>query len=129
MALPKKLERKGYGMAQDIPDIFRAAAMDDVNALDVAMPHFGVNARDADLMTPLHHAAANASMRAIDRLLAEPGVDATLVDRFDRTASLTALEVLGEQGVPVAERLAPHCYPNVYREGEDVLGKQPYTPK
>lgn len=123
MALPNRTERKGYGVAEDVPNIFRAAAMDDVEALNVAIPHFGVNAQDENLMAALHHAAVNASMRAIDRLLAEPGIDATLVDRFDRTASYAAIEVLGEQGVPVAERLQPYCYPEQFREMEEYLAR------
>lgn len=124
MGQPKKIEKpgRGHGLAPRDPDIFAAAANDDVDALEAALrAGVSVNAQDGNGLTPLHHAAVNRSENTLERILREPGVDATMLDRFNRNASFAALEVLGEVGRPVAERLRPFCYPAIFQDIERHL--------
>lgn len=121
MSTVRLLKEKDHGMGPGIPDIFDAAARDDIDALEIALQHFDVNSQDANLMTPLHHAAGRHSERAVDRILKEKNLDATKKDRFGRNASDVVLEVFGERGAPLAQRLHPYCYPEVFAEIEAGL--------
>lgn len=103
-------------MPPGIPNIFEAAENGDVPALDIALEHYDVNERDDSDMTPLHYAASTMSARAIDRLLAHPDIDATLTDKFGRSAATVAFECWRELSDRIVEKLNPHCYPWLYDE-------------
>lgn len=114
---PQQNVRNAGNMGRDLPNIFRSAAADDVDGIDTALRGgVDVNSVDADLMTPLHYAAANLAFRAADRLLLELNskspLDPTLADRFGRSASSVALEVWGALGVEMSRKLRPFCYPS-----------------
>lgn len=91
------LEEKVYelSISPDIPNIFKAAADDDVEALEIALPHYGVNAKDENDMTPLHYAAGNLSFNTAERLLEEPDVDRECRDKFGRDVAMMGYEVAG----------------------------------
>jgi len=110
MAIPKpKLQlQKGTVVPPDVPNIFTAAENDDVAALELALEYYDVNESD---MTPLHYAASTLSIRTIDRLLAHPDIDATLPDKFGRSAATVAFECWGELSDRIVDKLNPHCYP------------------
>ncbi len=80
-------------MPPDVPNIFEAAATDDVDALEIALQYYDVNVKDENDMTPLHHAAGKFSFKAAARLLEEPDIDVTCVDKFGREAAIMAEEV------------------------------------
>jgi hypothetical protein len=98
----------------DIPNIFQAAENNNLRALELALAHYDVNVQDENGMTPLHYAASTLSARAIDRLLAQPGIDATLADRFGRSAVTVAFECWNDLAANIMDKLNPHCYPWLY---------------
>lgn len=101
--------KKGYGMPKDIPNLFQAAAQNDIPAIKVALDYYDIDDTDNDGMSALHHAAAYGSMDAIDFLLNE-NIDTGIKDNFGRLASWMPLEVLGPTlGAPIANKLGPIC--------------------
>ncbi len=109
MAQTARKIKKGYGMPKDIPNIFEAAAQNDVPRIKVALEYYDINATDETGMSALHHAAAYGSNDAIDYLL-EENIDASIRDNFGRLASWVPLEVLGPKlGAPIADKLGPIC--------------------
>lgn len=115
-AKPPHGRKAAQEMEWGVPDIFQCSAADDAEGVDAALrAGVDVNSVDKDLMTPLHYAAAALAFNAADRLLLEltsdNPLDPTLIDRFGRTASATALEVCGVLGVGMARKLRPFCYP------------------
>jgi|TARA_Y100001954_G_C15714055_1_gene554575 ankyrin repeat protein len=109
MAQTAKKLKKGYGMPTDFPNLFEAAARNDVPAIKVALEHYDINDTDKFKMSALHHAAAYGAMEAIDYLI-EQGIDGSIKDKFGRLASWVPLEVLGpELGAPIANKLGPIC--------------------
>jgi len=96
--------QKDYEVSHDIPDIFEAAASNDVEALEKSLPHYGVNAKDSDDMTPLHHASGGLAFKTAKVLLAQPDVDTTCEDTFGREAAIMAEEILG-MGDPRADEM------------------------
>ena len=121
MAMPKlkPFGRKGTSVPPEVPNIFSAAENDDVKALEIALQHYDVNEQDESGLTPLHYAASTLSNRAIDRLLNEPGIDATIADDFGRSAATVAYECWNDLADRVVEKLNPHCYPWIYETPED----------
>lgn len=114
---PRPAMRNADFMGTDIPNIFAAAASDDVAGIDAALAGgVDVNSVDDELMASLHYASAHLAMRAVDRLLEELSavrpLDATLVDAYGRTASSIVLEVRGSEGIAMADKLRPYCYPS-----------------
>lgn len=118
MAMPKlkALQHKGPVVPPDVPNIFSAAENNDVAALELALDHYDVNARDASGMTPLHYAASTLSAQAIERLLAHPNIDPSIADDFGRSAATLAFECWGELADNILDKLNPHCYPWLYPE-------------
>ena len=55
----------------------------------------GVNDRDHNGMTPLHHAAANLAFETAQRLKADPNIDVTIADNFGRLAAFVAEDIFG----------------------------------
>jgi Ankyrin repeats (many copies) len=108
---PKPLQRKGTIVPPAVPNIFSAAENDDVQALELALEYYDVNERDEIGMTPLHYAASILSYRTIDRFLAHPQLDATLADKFWRSAATVAFECCGSLADSIVDTLNPHCYP------------------
>lgn len=90
MPKPKPFGWKGTSVPPEVPNIFTAAENNDVNALQIALQHYDVNEQDESGLTPLHYAASTLSNRAIDLLLSQPGIDATLADDFGRSAATVA---------------------------------------
>ncbi|MEW8350852.1 MAG: ankyrin repeat domain-containing protein [Candidatus Thiodiazotropha taylori] len=111
---PKQRERKGINVPPEVPNIFVAAENDDVKALDRALEYYDVNERDESGMTPLHYAASTLSRRTIKRLLDHPKIDATLADKFGRSAATVAFESWRELSDDIVNELNPHCYPWLY---------------
>lgn len=103
--------RKGVVVPPDVPNIFDAAELNDVKKLQVALEYYDVNERDPSGLTPLHYAASTLANDAIDLLLSQPNIDATLRDNFGRTASFVAIESWDYLGTETADKLYPHCYP------------------
>lgn len=95
MTTANVLLKKVYGMSPDVPDIFQAAADDNVEDLEIALQHYDVNIKDENDMTPLHHAAGSLAFNAAERLLEEPGIDTKCKDKFDREAAVMAEDILG----------------------------------
>lgn len=119
MGVARKIQaRKGNELPPDIPDIFEAAASDDVESLEIALAHLDVNSVDDNDMTALHHAAGNLSENAVNRLLEEPGIDPTMEDAEGRTASSMPLYVYGDlpEAVQLSDKLRPHCYPESWSD-------------
>lgn len=110
--------RKGYELSPDIPNIFEAARDNNLNDLNIALQHVDVNILNKKGMTPLHYAAGNLSSDAVNRLLAEPGIDPTIEDIYGRTASSIPLEVWGDnpEAVMFSDSLRPYCYPGEWQE-------------
>jgi Ankyrin repeats (3 copies) len=121
MPKPKPFGRKGTSVPPEVPNIFTAAENDDVNALKIALQHYDVNEQDESGLTPLHYAASTLSNRAIDLLLSQPGIDATIADDFGRSAATVAFESWNDLADNVVEKLNPHCYPWLYEEPSDEL--------
>ena len=96
---------------KDIP-LFLAVASGDIDALEEALTHCDKNARDKDGMTVLHHAAGNLQDDIVDRLLEEinNGLDPFIKDRFGREASWMPIEVHGEEGAYLANKIADAIY-------------------
>lgn len=113
MAIPqyKPNQRKGTVVPPGVTNIFAAAESDDVAALELALQHYDVNERDESGMTPLHYAASTLSHQTINRLLQHPDIDATLADKFGRSAATVAFECWGELSDEVVNELNQHCYP------------------
>lgn len=104
-------------MPEIVPDIFRAAANNNVRVLEDALEAgTAVNSQDANGLTALHHAAASLATEAVDFLLSRNGVDATLVDHFGRTAADVPFEVWGTSGDEMTKRLLPFCYPCLFED-------------
>lgn len=96
--------RKREGVSSKVPDIFASAALNDVPALSVAVEHQSINSQDDLDMSALHHAAGELAGDAIDFLLSK-GIDTTLTDKFGRKASRVAVEVWGDAGMDISERI------------------------
>lgn len=111
---PKPHQRKGTIVPPGVTNIFTAAESNDVAALKLALQHYDVNERDESDMTPLHYAASTLSNETIDLLLSCPGIDATLVDKFGRSAATVAFECWDALADQVINKLNPHCYPWLY---------------
>ena len=111
MGMPEPRSRTNREAPPDIPNIFTAAENNDVKALDLALTFYDVNERDAIGMTPLHYAASTLANLAITRLLAHPGIDATLADQFGRSAATVAYECWADLSDTIVDRLNPRCYP------------------
>ncbi|MGE4069850.1 MAG: ankyrin repeat domain-containing protein [Lysobacterales bacterium] len=111
MAMPKSKAHAERVPPPNIPNIFSAAESNDVRALDLALTFYDVNERDAIGMTPLHYAASTRATRTIDRLLSQPGIDATLADQFGRSAATVAFECWAELSDDIVDKLTPLCYP------------------
>lgn len=111
-------------MGKDVPNIFTAAMNNDVASLEIALAHYSVNERDAIGMTPLHYAASTLSFDTVDRLLKQPGIDATLADKFARSAATVAFQNFGDLADKMIEKLDHHCYPWLYETPDDTV-----TPK
>ncbi len=116
---PKSNIRKGILIPPGVPDIFLAAENNDLQALEVALEYYDVNARDECEMTPLHYAASTLSNLTIDRLLAHPDIDATLSDKFGRTAATVAHECWNHLSDHFVDKLNPHCYPWLYESSDN----------
>lgn len=119
---PKRKEGIDEDMDHELPSIFKAAATNDVQGIDLALAQgIDVNATDEDGLTPLHYASVNLADAAVDRLLKELNARNPLLptkpDRFGRTASSIALEVRGEAGIEMARKLRPYCYPTGHAPG------------
>ena len=116
MTTPDKKAKESHDEMppDDMPDIFVAAATNNVAALKKSLKFVDVNIRDEQGLTPLHHAASMNCEEAIDILLTCEGVNPTIKDHFGRTAADVALEVLGPTfGSQVANRLSPYCHPDL----------------
>ena len=111
MAMPKPQSSTFREAPPNIPNIFTAAESNDVAALDLALTFYDVNERDAIGMTPLHYAASTRALRAINRLLEHPNIDATLADQFGRSAATVAFQCWAELSDDIVDRLNPVCYP------------------
>lgn len=111
MAMPKPRASTRREAPPNIPNIFNAAENNDVAALNLALTFYDVNERDAVGMTPLHYAASTRANRAIDHLLAHPGIDATIADQFGRSAATVAFECWAELSDDIVDKLNPFCYP------------------
>ena len=98
-----------------IPNIFQAAASNDVRALKVALKHYDINSTDEIGMTPLHYAASTLSHKTVDYLL-NAECDATLADKFERTAATLAYECLENLSTDMVNKLKPHCFPWLYEQ-------------
>lgn len=120
MALPKP--KPDYARQPSVPpgtpNIFEAAENNDVVGLERALEFYDVNSRDEIGMTPLHYAASTLSGRTVNRLLAHPGIDATLADEFGRSAATLALECWPMLATNLIKQLNPHCYPWLYPASE-----------
>lgn len=99
---------------EGVPDPFEAARRDDVKGLRSAMPYWDINAQDDDGLTMLHHAALGFAFNAVEFLMAQSGIDPTIVDDYDRTASYIGYEVHGpcEMVCLMSDRLGLYCYPD-----------------
>lgn len=74
-------------MVENVQALFDAAKRNDVVALDAALTHHDVNARDENGMTALHHAAQAQAFDAIERLRQEPDLDAAIQDNNGQFAA------------------------------------------
>ena len=112
------LPRKGYVLPTDIPNIFHAAADNNIEALTLALQYVDVNIVNEKNMTPLHYAAGNLSYEAMNLLLDVPGIDPTIEDVYGRTASSIPLDVWGgnQKAVIISDYLRPYCYPGEWQE-------------
>lgn len=122
MALPKRKVKldKGISMPPNVPDIFLAAERNDVRELELALEYYDVNERDEIDMTPLHHAASTLAEDTRDRLLQHPDVDATLADKFGRSAATVAFECWGLMSTDYLKKLNPFCYPWLYSKPDST---------
>lgn len=104
----------------DINDVFTAAKLNDVVALaDLQLDiHFDVNMQDDSGLTLLHHAASTLAGDAVEWLLKQPNIDATLLDNFNRTAVTVAFENFDELADDLINKLNPHCYPWLYQSND-----------
>ncbi len=121
MPKPKLFGRKGTSVPPEVPNIFKAAENNDVKALEIALQHYDVNEQDESGLTALHYAASTLANHAIDRLLNEPGIDASIADNFGRSAATVAYESWNDLADSVVEKLNPHCYPWLYAEPGDTV--------
>lgn len=121
MPKPKVFGRKGTSVPPDVPNIFSAAENNDVNALEIALQHYDVNEQDESGLTALHYAASTLANRAIERLLREPGIDASIADDFGRSAATVAYECWNDLSDNIVEKLNPHCYPWLYETPDDEV--------
>lgn len=119
MPKPKSHLYKGIVVPPDVPNIFSAAENNDVRALELALEYYDVNERDECDMTPLHYAASTLSSRTIDRLLAHPDIDATLADKFGRSAATVAFECWNLLSDNIVDKLNPHCYPWLFPNSDN----------
>lgn len=115
---PKPRQRKGTVVPPGVPNIFTAAESNNVADLERALQYYDVNERDASNMTPLHYAASTLSHRTMRRLLEHPQIDATLADKFGRSAATVAFECWGPLSDAIVDELNPHCYPWLYPEAD-----------
>ncbi|GJM04771.1 MAG: hypothetical protein DHS20C09_07620 [marine bacterium B5-7] len=112
---PKFKLQKGTVVPPDVPDIFSAAADNNLQALELALEHYDVNAQDESGLTPLHYAASTLAYLTLERLLDHPDIDATLCDNYGRSASTIAFECCGSLADPIIDKfLNPRCYPWLY---------------
>ncbi len=95
LANKKPIYRKGHGMGNGVPDIFKAAAENDLESLGVALQHHDVNTVDENGMTPLHHSAGHLAFEATQKLLEHPEIDTQCKDHFGREAAIMAEDILG----------------------------------
>lgn len=122
MAMPKtKLQlQKGTVVPPEVPNIFSAAENNDVRALELALEYYDVNERDECDMTPLHYAASTLSNLTINRLLAHPDIDATLADKYGRSAATVAFECWNLLSDQIVDKLNVHCYPWLYSDPDNL---------
>lgn len=113
-------KRKEKHVMDDINDVFTAAKLNDVVALaDLQLDiHFDVNMQDDSGLTLLHHAASTLAGDAVEWLLKQPNIDATLLDNFNRTAVTVAFENFDELADDLINKLNPHCYPWLYQSND-----------
>jgi hypothetical protein len=105
MGIRKILPAESSDVPPGIPDIFEAAATNNLESLEVALKYYDPNVQDALGMTALHAAATGLSQEAADRLLAA-GTDPSIRDNFGRTAGWLAFEVWRAKGLPMADKLS-----------------------
>lgn len=97
-------------MAGKVTNIFEAAASNDVGLLEEAMKTQGINDRDHNGMTPLHHAAGNMAYKTAQRLRDEPSIDVTIVDNFGRLAADVAEDIWGKH--PFTDKMRNIIWPS-----------------
>jgi hypothetical protein len=103
-----------------IPNVFHAAESNDVPALKKALEYYSVNERDEIGMTPLHYAASTLAAETIPYLAEHPDIDATIADKFGRSAVTVAQECWGHVAEKVIAYLNPHCYPWLFPATPDA---------
>lgn len=90
--------RKAKDVPPDIPNIFEAAATNDIEGLKVALEYFDIDEPDSETqMTPIHFAVAYGATEAA-KILIERDANLCLLDKFDRTPLRLMNEVHGYDG-------------------------------
>lgn len=108
--------QKDWNVPPDIPNVFEAAASNNVKELEIALEYHDVNERDESGMTPLHHASATLSFDTAERLLKEVGVNTAIQDNNGREAAIMAEETFGfgsQEAVMMRELIWPPAQEDV----------------
>jgi len=114
------IEKENVLQENDVSNIFVSAALGDLALLIDGLKHWGVNSQDNNKMTVLHHASGGLRYEVVDYLLELENIDATLEDKFGRSAAWVAVEVYGDDvGKKMYDKLAPYCYP-IAEEDRDL---------
>ena len=72
---------------EDIAKAFLLASINNAAELEEKLDHIPINTQDENGMTLLHHAAISLSQDTVSLLLSREGIDPTIQDNFDRSAS------------------------------------------
>ena len=95
MAIAKLKQRKGRNVPPHIPNIFEAAASNNVDELQLALSHYDIDVQHEETqMSPIHYAIAYGGEEAA-ALLIDQGANLTTTDQFNRTPLRLLNEVHG----------------------------------
>ena len=101
-----------YGMENPPPDLFKAAATNDVDSLKIALEHTGIDTVDPDIQAPaLHWAIAHGSEDTANYLM-DHDANPLIKDKFGRHAFGVYTDSYGFGGTMFLElkrRVSEYC--------------------
>ena len=107
---------KKESLPENLELLFSAAVVGDEDKIKQLEPQIDINAIDYNGMTALHHAAIHLHLDLVRYLVSIEGIDATIEDKFGRSASWATLDVNGqiEEAMEISDFLEPYCYPTAH---------------